>query len=115
MFSIWMRPPLFLYQTKYGDKINIPGDEISGAIRKLWKQGILGDVKILVTKVEGNFVFLEIRLSERPRLSKFGFREKKKGKIENLKKGEADELKEKLNLIRVESLQTLSRKTQNEK
>ncbi len=85
---------------KVGDKINIPGDEISGAIRKLWKQGILGDVKILVTKVEGNFVFLEIRLSERPRLSKFGFREKKNGKIENLKKGEADELKEKLNLIR---------------
>ncbi len=85
---------------KIGDKITIPGDEISGAIRKLWKQGILGDVQILVTKVEGNFIFLEIRLSERPRLSKFGFREKKYSKIENLKKGEADELKEKLDLIR---------------
>ncbi len=85
---------------KVGDKITIPGDEISGAIKKLWKQGILGDIQFLVTKVEGNFIFLEIRLSERPRLSKFGFRENKNNKIENLKKGDADELKDKLDLIR---------------
>jgi outer membrane protein insertion porin family len=83
-----------------GDEITIPGDEITNAIKKLWKQGILGDIQILATKVEGKFVFLEIRLSERPRLSKFGFRELKNGKEENLKKGDADELKEQLDLIR---------------
>lgn len=83
-----------------GDRIAIPGDEISNAIKKLWKQGILGDVQIYTTKVEGNFIFLELRLSERPRLSKFGFRQKKNGKIDNLKKTEAEDLKEQLNLIR---------------
>lgn len=83
-----------------GDRIAIPGDQISSAIKKLWNQGILGDVQILVSKVEGDFVFLELRLAERPRLSKFGFREKKNNKVENLKKTEADDLKEKLDLIR---------------
>ncbi len=85
---------------KVGDNIMIPGEKISGAIKKLWKQGILGDIQILVQKVEGNFVFLEIKLAERARLSKFGFRERKRGTIENLKKTDADELKEKLHLIR---------------
>ncbi len=85
---------------KIGDKIMIPGEKISGAIKKLWKQGILGDIQVLVKKVEGNFIFLEIKLAERPRLSKFGFRERKKGSVENLKKTDADELKEKLHLIR---------------
>ncbi len=85
---------------KIGDQINVPGEKISGAIKKLWKQGILGDIQILVQKVEGNYIYLEIKLAERPRLSKFGFREKRKGTVENLKKTEADELKEKLHLIR---------------
>ena len=29
---------------KVGDKIKIPGDEISGALKKLWNQGIIGDI-----------------------------------------------------------------------
>jgi outer membrane protein insertion porin family len=85
---------------KIGDKITVPGEKISGAIKKLWKQGILGDIKVLVQKVEGNFIFLELLLTERPRLSKFGFREVKRGTVENLKKTDSDELKEKLHLIR---------------
>jgi outer membrane protein insertion porin family len=58
---------------KIGDKIKIPGDDISGAIRKLWKSGIIGDVAIYITKIEGNKVSLNIDLKERPRLTRIEF------------------------------------------
>jgi len=45
---------------KIGDKIKIPGDGISGAIRKLWKHGLIGDAIISVQKIEGDQVFLLI-------------------------------------------------------
>lgn len=31
---------------KVGDKIRVPGDDITSAIKRLWEQGILGDVRI---------------------------------------------------------------------
>jgi outer membrane protein insertion porin family len=58
---------------RVGDKIKIPGDEISSAIKKLWKQGIIGDISIFANKVENGQVFLTINLSERPRLTKYKF------------------------------------------
>src|SRR5574343_1250814 len=54
-----------------GDKIQIPGDKISGAIKKLWVQGLFDDIKINVTKVDGQLILLDIALKERPRLSRF--------------------------------------------
>jgi|TARA_B110000483_G_scaffold64043_1_gene79735 outer membrane protein insertion porin family len=58
---------------KVGDKIKIPGDEISFAINKLWKQGIIGNIAIFASKIEGNQVWLVIELSERPRLINYEF------------------------------------------
>ena len=58
---------------KVGDKIKIPGDEISGAIKKLWKHGLVGDVSISIDKIEGDEVYLKIALTERPRLTGFTF------------------------------------------
>ena len=77
---------------KIGDKIKIPGDAISGAIRKLWKHGLVGDVKITVEKIEGENVWLMILLSERPRLTNFYF--------SGISKGQESSLKEDLTLIR---------------
>ncbi|MFT6972191.1 MAG: outer membrane protein insertion porin family [Roseivirga sp.] len=56
---------------KVGDKISIPGKEISEAIKKLWKQGFIADVQVWLTKIEGDRAFLEVRLVERPRITKF--------------------------------------------
>ncbi|WP_242923740.1 outer membrane protein assembly factor BamA [Pontibacter liquoris] len=56
---------------KVGDEITVPGEDISRAIQKLWDQGILGDVEVYVTKIEGNEIFLNFELKERPRLSRF--------------------------------------------
>ena len=75
-----------------GDKIQVPGEEVTKAIEKLWKQGLFSDVKIKAVKYVGNTIFLNIYLQERPRLSKFAFR--------GVKKSEADDLREDLKLIK---------------
>jgi len=74
-----------------GDKIQIPGDKISGAIKKLWVQGLFDDIKINVSKIDGELVFLDIALKERPRLSRFSFA--------GIKKSEADDLRERIKLV----------------
>ena len=56
-----------------GDTILVPGEEITRAIEKLWKQGLFSDVKISATKIMADKIFLDIYLQERPRLSKFSF------------------------------------------
>ena len=77
---------------KVGDNISIPGEAISGAIKKLWKQGIIGDIKILISKIEDEKVYLSIVLKERPRLSTFN--------IKGIGRTQNSELSEKINLIR---------------
>ena len=77
---------------KIGDKVKIPGDDISGAIKKLWKQGLIGDIKIFASKVEEGKVYLTISLQERPRLSKFNFK--------GISKSHESEIREKINLIK---------------
>lgn len=77
---------------KVGDKIKIPGDAISGAIRKLWKHGLVGDVSVNVDRIEGSNVYLILQLTERPRLTSFYFT--------GISKGQESALKEDLNLIR---------------
>jgi outer membrane protein insertion porin family len=77
---------------RVGDKVKIPGDKISGAIRKLWKHGLVGDVSIGVDHFEGDAVFLVIQLAERPRLTEFYFT--------GISKGRQTALKEEIKLIR---------------
>ena len=77
---------------KVGDKIKLPGEKISGAIRKLWKHGLVGDATILVDRIEGSNVFLTIELAERPRLNDFYFT--------GISRSRQSALKEDLTLIR---------------
>lgn len=76
-----------------GEKVKLPGDEgIARAIKNLWKQDLFSDVRISVTKVIGENVFLDIHIEERPRLSRYNFR--------GIKKSEAQELKDKVSLVK---------------
>jgi outer membrane protein insertion porin family len=77
---------------KQGDFVNVPGDNFSSAIRKLWKAGILGDVQILIDKIEDEKIYLNIVLTERPKLTRFLFN--------GIRKGEQQTLTDKINLIR---------------
>src|SRR5580658_10468795 len=55
-----------------GDKVTIPGgDNFSKAINNLWKQSLFADVTIYFTRLVGTDVYIEINVSERPRLSNF--------------------------------------------
>jgi outer membrane protein insertion porin family len=67
------------------EKITIPGERITTAIRRMMDQGLLEDVSINITSIEGNKVFLEMDLRERPRLNKIvmnGIRNGQKESIE---------------------------------
>ncbi len=78
---------------KSGDKITVPGDQISNAIKRIWDQGLIGDVEVNVVRTEGNLIYLDFKLKERPRLSKYVF-----GK--GIKKGDRDDLLEKIDHTR---------------
>ena len=76
-----------------GDKVTIPGgDNFSKAINNLWKQVLFSNIAIYFTKLVGNSIYLEINVTERPRLSTFYFR--------GVRKGDADDLTTKSGLIK---------------
>jgi len=76
-----------------GDEVTIPGgDNFSKAINKLWSQNMFTNINIYITKLEGSNIWLEIAAVERPMLSDFRFK--------GIRKGEADELKDKVGLFK---------------
>jgi outer membrane protein insertion porin family len=77
-----------------GDKVKIPGDKITQAIRKLWDQGLFEDVKISITQIVDNQIYLNLYLKERPRLSHFSFN--------GIKKSDADNIREKIHITKGE-------------
>ena len=66
------------------DQIQIPGERISSAVKRLMEQGIIEDVAINITKVEGKTVFLDLNLKERPRLNKIVLNGIRKGEKETI-------------------------------
>lgn len=91
-----------LSQLKIGDDITIPGQDISNAIKEIWEERLVGDVSISITKIEGGDIYLNIHLTERPRLSKMV--------IEGVRKSERTDLKEKFGLIRSQVISRSLRK-----
>ncbi|NVK50352.1 MAG: BamA/TamA family outer membrane protein [Cyclobacteriaceae bacterium] len=93
---------------KVDDRIEVPGDAISNALKKLWNQGIIGDVKILVTKIEGEDIYLLLELTERPRFSRVEFY--------GINKTQESELRDKVNIrgrvVREDVLNTAERNIQ---
>ncbi|MCQ2325467.1 MAG: outer membrane protein assembly factor BamA, partial [Paludibacteraceae bacterium] len=73
-----------------GDKIEVPGPQITKALRRFWKQGLFSDVKIKATRIEGQKIWLEIALEQRPRISSIN--------MEGLKKSEKEDLEVKIGL-----------------
>ena len=67
-----------------GDEVTIPGDEITTAVKRFWRHGLFSDVKILASKIEGDQVWLEIQLKQRPRISEVNYYGVKKGEREDL-------------------------------
>ncbi len=71
-------------QLRKGQKINIPGDEISAVINKLWNLQLFSDINFYITQIEEDRIALEIEIEELPSLSEVKINGIKKGKIEPL-------------------------------
>ena len=71
---------------KKGQRIQIPGEEISTTINKLWKLELFSDIEFFITKIEGEVVDLELYIQELPTLSEYTIIGIKKGKIETIVK-----------------------------
>ncbi len=67
-----------------GQRVEIPGDDITNAIKRFWRQGLFSDVAIVWTKAYGDKAWLEIRLTPQPRISQINYNGVKKGEREDL-------------------------------
>ncbi|WP_297869376.1 outer membrane protein assembly factor BamA [uncultured Flavobacterium sp.] len=67
-----------------GQTIMVPGEDISIAIKKLWKLGLFSDVNFYVNEIKGDSIFLELNINELPKISDVKIKGVKKGKSEEL-------------------------------
>ena len=67
-----------------GDKIEVPGDQITKAVKRFWKQGLFSQVQIRAKKIEGNKIWLVIALEQRPRISEVRYEGLKKSEKEDV-------------------------------
>ena len=76
-----------------GDKVMIPGSDVfAKSIQNLWRQKLFSNVQIFITQIEGDRIWIEINVVERPRLGNF--------KFVGAKKSEAEELQGKIGLTK---------------
>ncbi len=74
-----------------GDAIEVPSDATRDAIQKLWEQGLFENIRLEASAIEGEIIYLDIIVTERPRLSKITFK--------GIRKTESDDLKEKIRVV----------------
>lgn len=67
-----------------GQNIIVPGEEVSNAIKKLWKLGYFNDINVYVNKIQNDSIYLELNINELPKLADVKITGVKKGKIEEL-------------------------------
>ncbi len=75
-----------------GQKVKIPGEEITMATRRYWKHGLFSNVAILADSIVGDSVFLRIQLTAQPRITEIN--------INGVKKSEREDLEKKLGLVK---------------
>lgn len=76
---------------RQGQSITIPGEKITTAIKNLWNEELFSDVEIFAEKEVAGVVYLVIRLTPRPKLSRF--------KFVGVNKREADKIREEISLF----------------
>lgn len=74
-----------------GDRIDIPGQTITDAVKRFWRQGLYSKVEINVEKTAGDKAWLVIELQRQPRMSEMTF--------EGVKGGEKKDLVERLGMV----------------
>lgn len=75
-----------------GQRINIPGDEITKAIKRYWRHGLFSNVAISVDSLVGEKAYLHIALQQLPSISEINYN--------GVKKQEREDLETKMGLIK---------------
>jgi outer membrane protein insertion porin family len=73
-----------------GDRINLPGEQNAAVIKRMYDQNLFDDVKLNITKINMDTIYLEIAVVERPRLSRLHITGIRKGEIEDIQKKLSD-------------------------
>lgn len=79
-----------------GERITIPGDQVTKAIRRYWRHGLFSNVSIRVDSIVQDSAYLHIQLTQRPRISQINYT--------GVKKSEREDLEKKLGLIQENQL-----------
>ncbi|TYA74587.1 BamA/OMP85 family outer membrane protein [Seonamhaeicola marinus] len=67
-----------------GQEINIPGEEIGSAIKKLWGTKLFNNIEVYVTNIEKNVAYLQIQLADLPQLNELKINGVKKSKQQTI-------------------------------
>ncbi len=75
-----------------GQRVSVPGTEITEAVKRYWKHGLFSKVSITADSIVGNKVYLCIHLTTRPRVSGINYY--------GLKKSEREDMEQKLGIMK---------------
>lgn len=77
---------------KVGDIVEIPGEDITAAVKRLMRQGLFAQAQVKVVKTSGDKAWLELALRTQPRISEVRYT--------GMKKGEREDIQSRLNLMK---------------
>ena len=75
-----------------GERVDVPGDDITNAVKRYWKHGLFSKVAIAADSIVGEKLYLHIYLSVRPRISSINY--------VGLKKSEREDMEQKLGMVK---------------
>ncbi len=77
---------------KVGDRMAIPGDDVTAAVKRLMHHGLFAQAQFKVEKVVGSKAWILLSLRTQPRISKVNYN--------GMKKGEREDIQERLQLMK---------------
>jgi len=75
-----------------GQRVEVPGQEITDAVKRYWKHGLFSDVSVTADSIVDNKIYLRFHLGLRPRVSTINY--------SGLKKSEREDMEAKLGIMK---------------
>ena len=79
-----------------GQEIEVPGTQITEAVKRYWRNGLFSKVQITADSIVGNKIYLCIHLGMRPRIKTINYN--------GIKKAEREDMEAKLGMVKGMSL-----------
>jgi len=68
-----------------GSRLQVPGDQLSKVVDNYWRQGFFSDVKVVIARIEGDKIWIDVQLKELPRISGWEFKGFSSASVKDLK------------------------------